>query len=667
MKMNPGIETIYTAIQPSGEEFLRQQAIQARCLHPSGAWEEFPRSALVGSIMTHLAAWAEQRAKQPAIYDVNGARLTYGALYQQLTMTVARLRELGIGRNDRVAIVLPNGPAMAVAFLCVAACATCAPVNPAYRAPEFDFYLADLNAKAVIVDATVESPVREVARGRGIPIIELLASPTMAGGFTLAGQTSAAAAPGGFAEVDDIALILHTSGTTARPKMVPLTQRNLLYFAYHSGAGLELSPADRCLNLMPLFHIHGLVPALLAPLVTGGSVICTRGFEAASFFTWLETGQPTWYSAVPTIHQAIVVRAALEAVERRTIQLRFVRSGSAAMAPTVMADLERIFNAPVIEAYGMTEVTLQMASNPLPPLLRKPGSVGLVAGKEVAIMAEDKNALLLHGTTGEVVVRGQNVCAGYLNQPDANTKAFVDGWFRTGDLGYLDEDGYLFIRGRLKELINRGGEKVAPREVDEVLLTHCAVAQAVTFAVPHATLGEDVAAAVVLTANQWATEQELRHSLFGQIAEYKIPSQIVIVDEIPKDPTGKVQRIGLAERLVEQLRPRFVPPTTPLEMLLVQIWCEVLGQETLGITHNFFAVGGDSLSAMQVISRINRHFQIEVPLRHIFEFPTITALATIIAQLRAEAVDDSEVEALLTELEMLPEEQVTQLLQESPL
>ena len=639
------------------EEFLRQRAIQARCLHPSGAWEEFPRSALVGSIMTHLAAWAEQRAKQPAIYDVNGAMLTYGALYQQLTMTVARLRELGIGRNDRVAIVLPNGPTMAVAFLCVAACATCAPVNPAYRAPEFDLYLADLNAKAVIVDATVESPVREVARGRGIPIIELLASPTMAGGFTLIGQTAAAAAPGGFTEVDDIALILHTSGTTARPKMVPLTQRNLLCSAYNIGATLALSPVDRCLNLMPLFHIHGLMAALLAPLVTGGSVVCTTGFEAASFFTWLQTCQPTWYTAVPTMHQAIVARSALEAAERPVSQLRFVRSSSASLPPTVMADLERIFNTPVIEAYGMTEAAHQMASNPLPPLQRKPGSVGMAAGPAVAIMAEDNNKLLPHGTTGEVVIRGENVTAGYPNHVDANAKAFVDGWFRTGDQGYFDADGYLFLTGRLKEIINRGGEKVAPKEVDEFLLQHPDVKQAITFAVPHKRLGEDVVAAVILKEGASITERELRHLAFSRLADYKVPTQILLVDEIPEGPTGKLQRNGLAEKLANKIKPEFEAPSAPIEEALARIWEEVLGKGAeertirIGRFDNFFTLGGDSLMATQVVARVRSILGVDLPLPSIFQEPILLDQAGVILDL------------LLFEMEDLTEEAAQQLAQ----
>jgi acyl-CoA synthetase (AMP-forming)/AMP-acid ligase II len=303
---------------------------------------------------------------------------------------------------------------------------------------------------------------------------------------------------------------------------------------------------------MPLFHIHGLIAGVLAPLAAGSQVFCTPGFNALKFFGWMDEAHPTWYTAVPTMHQAIVSRASKNADVIARHPLRFLRSSSSSMPPQVIRELEEIFHAPLIESYGMTEATHQMASNPLPPAVRKPGTVGVAAGPEVAIMAED-GTLLPRGTsldhTGEIVIRGPNVTAGYENNPKANAEGFRDGWFRTGDQGVMDEDGYISITGRLKEIINRGGEKVSPREVDEILMDHPAVAQVVCFGMPHAKLGEEVAAVVVLREGQQTTERELQTFVGTRAADYKVPKKILFMDEIPKGATGKLQRIGLAQKL----------------------------------------------------------------------------------------------------------------------
>ncbi len=476
--------------------------------------------------------------------------LTHAGLRALATRTVADLNAMGIGRNDRVAIVLPNGPEMAASFLCVAAGATTAPLNPAYRAEEFEFYLTDLKAKALIVQEGDATPARAVAEKLGVPVVELV--PTRASGagsYTLkAGSLKGKPAQGDFAEADDVALVLHTSGTTSRPKIVPLAQANVCASARHIGTTLELKAGDRCLNIMPLFHIHGLIAAVASSIAAGGSTVCTPGFNALKFFGWLEEAKPSWYTAVPTMHQAILTRAERNKEIIARAKLRFIRSSSASLPPQVMQELEAVFGAPVIESYGMTEAAHQMASNPLPPRARKPGSVGIAVGPEVRIMDEEGN-LLPNGALGEVVIRGPNVTKGYEANPDANLKGFANGWFRTGDQGTLDEEGYLRITGRLKELINRGGEKVSPLEVDEIIMDHPAVAQIVTFAMPHDKLGEEVAAAVVLREGQAATERELRDFAAKRLADFKVPRKIVFLAEIPKGATGKLQRIGLAEKL----------------------------------------------------------------------------------------------------------------------
>lgn len=481
--------------------------------------------------------------------------LTYGAL-RELSESVGKsLRSMGVGPNDRVAIVLNNGPEMAAAFMAVACHATTAPLNPTYRQEEFAFYLSDLNASAVILAADDDGPALKAANEKSIPVVRLNSNANAAAGlFTLTPPTGMTATasdtkPG----ADDVALVLHTSGTTSRPKIVPLLQRNLVASARHIGATLTLSPSDRCLNIMPLFHIHGLIAAVLSSLAAGGSIVCTPGFNALNFYKWLDAVKPSWYTAVPTMHQAILARSSRNAEIISSSALRFIRSSSASLPPQVMTALEAALNAPVIESYGMTEATHQMASNPLPPAEHKPGSVGIAAGPQVRVASETQDKLLANGETGEVVICGPNVTPGYESNPDANAKAFfeIDGerWFRTGDQGVHDDEGYLRITGRLKEIINRGGEKISPLEVDEVLMDHPAVQQVVTFGIPHDKLGEEVGAAVVLREGEQADEKAIRAFAAERLADFKVPRKVVLLDEIPKGATGKLQRIGLAEKL----------------------------------------------------------------------------------------------------------------------
>ena len=489
----------------------------------------------------------------PAISTPGRPALTFGALRTLIDDTLTQLNALGIGRNDRVAIVLANGPEMATCFMACASGVTSAPLNPAYRTDEFEFYLTDLKARALIVEQGSTSPAIEVAGKLGVRVIDLIASPDQpAGHFVLQARggasTSAPTLDGGFAQPGDVSMVLHTSGTTSRPKIVPLSQANLVASATNIRNSLQVTAQDCGLNVMPLFHIHGLIAGVLAPLAAGSQVFCTPGFNALKFFSWMDEAKPSWYTAVPTMHQAIVSRARGNADIIARNPLRFLRSSSSSMPPQVIKELEDIFHAPLIEAYGMTEATHQMACNPLPPAVRKPGKVGIAAGPEVAIMGQD-GALLPRGDTGEIVIRGANVTAGYENNPRANEEGFLNGWFRTGDQGVMDEDGYISITGRLKEIINRGGEKVSPREVDEILMDHAAVAQVVCFGMPHPTLGEEVAAVVVLREGHTANERELQAYVSSRAADYKVPKKILFMDEIPKGATGKLQRIGLAAKL----------------------------------------------------------------------------------------------------------------------
>lgn len=484
----------------------------------------------------------------PAITAPGTAPLSYGQLRTLVEQTIASLNAIGVGRNDRVAIVLPNGPDMATAFVGIASGATAAPLNPSYKADEFEFYMSDVKAKALVIEAGSTSPAVDVARKLGMKLIVLQPDHAKgAGFFSLTCDDRSGDCLKGYADADETALILHTSGTTSRPKIVPLSQRNVSVSSGNIAETLAFTAADCGLNIMPLFHIHGLMAGVLAPLSAGGRVFCTPGFNALRFFAWMDEAKPTWYTAVPTMHQTILTRAGGNKAIIARHPLRFVRSSSSSMPPQVIAEVESTFNAPLIESYGMTEASHQMASNPLRGA-RKPGSVGLAAGPKVAIMG-DNGALLKAGEIGEIVIRGDNVTKGYENNPTANAAAFTDGWFRTGDQGVMDGDGYVSLTGRLKEIINRGGEKISPREVDEVLMDHPSVRQVVVFAMPHDKLGEEVAAAVVLREGVSGDEKELRDFCSQRLAAFKVPRKIVFLEQIPLGATGKLQRIGLAEKL----------------------------------------------------------------------------------------------------------------------
>lgn len=584
------------------------------------------------SVYELLRSRVKQTPEAIAFMAPGRGSLTYARLFGQVEKTVASLRAFGLSRNDRIAIVLPNGPEMAVAFVAVAATATCAPLNPAYRVNEFDFFISDLQAKALIVGSDSDSPAREVARKYGIPIIDL--TPTLesgAGLFELKCGAWGNPVVDSFTLPDDTALVLHTSGTTSRPKIVPLTQANICTSAHNISVTLDLQEGDRCLNVMPLFHIHGLIGAILSSMAAGASVVCTPGFDPIRFFEWLDSMRPTWYTAVPTMHQAILTRASSsrEIIDRRP--LRFIRSCSASLPEAVMVELEKAFNVPVIDSYGMTEAAHQMTSNQLPPLLRKAGSVGTAAGPDVAIM-DDIGNLLPAGQVGEVVIHGDNVTSGYESNPKANESAYCNGWFRTGDQGKFDGDGYLFLTGRIKELINRGGEKIAPKEVDEILIQHPAVAQAITFAVPHPTLGEDVAAALVLREDAAVTEADVRDFASLRLADFKVPSRVVFVEEIPKGPTGKLQRIGLAEKLAAHLTTKYVAPKDSIEQQLEDIWKNLLNVDQAGVHDNFYTLGGDSLATASMVLEIEERFKKTLSVDYFLRSPTIETLAGLIRE-----------------------------------
>jgi acyl-CoA synthetase (AMP-forming)/AMP-acid ligase II len=470
--------------------------------------------------------------------------LTYGVMRGNVQQLAAQLNRFGLGRGDRIAIAMPNGPELILTWFSAATAATAAPLNPNYKRDEFAFYFEDTNAKALITfPGTMEAA--HAAATDDMTIIAVTPNGDGTVAFSAA-KNARDPRPEEAAGPDDVAMILHTSGTTSRPKRVPIRHRNLAASARNISGTYELTDRDISLCVMPLFHIHALVASMLSTLATGGTVVVPPGFNALEFWKVVDTFKPTWYSAVPTMHQTLLSRADRNMEIIRANPFRFIRSGSSSLAPVVMERMEATFGAPVLENYGMTEATHQMTSNPLPPKPHKAGTVGYGFGVDVGIM-DDDGTILPQGELGEVVVKGPNVIDGYENNPEANATAFVNGWFRTGDQGRFDADGFLSLTGRLKELINRGGEKISPLEIDDILLRHPAVAEAVAFAAPHPTLGEDVHAAVVLKGE--ATERELRAYCGEYLAEFKVPRRFHVLEAIPRGATGKLQRINMAKLL----------------------------------------------------------------------------------------------------------------------
>eukprot|EP00906_Rhabdomonas_costata_P037548 RCo052903 len=515
--------------------------------------------------------------ENPAVVAIEGRALTHSALREEVTRFGEALVGAGIRPGDVVAIVLPNGIPFVVAFLATTWIrAVAAPLNPGYRAEEFTFYLEDIGCRAVLASppgAEAGAAVHPAAASLGVPLWTVTEPTSGASAVALdvcngpLGSSGGGAAPGGVekpgvgVQPSDVALFLHTSGTTSRPKGVPLTHRNLATSVRNIARTYELTPQDRTLLVMPLFHVHGLIGALLSTLASGGCVVLPPGgkFSASSFWKSACQQSVTWYTAVPTIHQVLVMRASSDYPASNPPPLRFIRSCSSSLAPAVLSQMEALFHVPVLEAYAMTEAAHQMCSNPLPKHgPHKSGSVGPGQGVQVAILSPE-NVVLGTGQVGEVCIRGENVTPGYRNNDAANAEAFAGGWFHTGDQGVLDSEGYLTLTGRIKELINRGGEKISPLEVDAALLAIPTVAEAVSFAAPDWKYGEEVNAAVILKPGVEATEADIQAALRQKLSDFKLPKKVFFAAEMPRTATGKIQRRIVAQHFLQPS-----PPAAPV-------------------------------------------------------------------------------------------------------
>ena len=578
-----------------------------------------------------LAHHAHSTPDRDAILAPGRPPLTFGKLWACAEKTLATLRSAGIGRDDRVAVILPDGPDAAAVIVSVAAASVCVPLNPGFTADEWQRYFTETRITALLTTPDINSPSRAVARARGMPVLNLSMLRDGTPGFDITAAPSRAPSADDFACSADDAFILLTSGTTSRPKTIPLTHAAVCLSAYNVAAAIALVPQDRLLSVLPLYHGHGLISGVIATLAAGSSAVCTPGFDAAAFFDWLTKFRPTWYTAVPTIHRAVLETAEKHKDSARQSSLRLIRSASSTLPAKVLRGLEALFAVPVIDTFGMTESATQIAANPLHR--RKLGSVGVAAGAEIAIL-DDAGRQLSPRQHGEIALRGETITRGYDNDTAATREAFRGGWFRTGDLGYLDQDGYLFIVGRVKEVINRGGQKVAPGEVEQALLRHPDVVDAAVYAVPHERLGMDVAAAVVLRTGAKVDLQKLRDLVRRRLASFKVPGLIQIVREIPKGAGGKIKRAELAVALAaikpatpQQLRRDQAGPHSQVEREIAAIWAELLGIDHIGIEQDIFALGVDSITVTQMVSRLRERFAVDFSFKDIFEAPTVAALA----------------------------------------
>ncbi len=585
---------------------------------------------LAGNAFPFIQSWAAQTPDAIALLAPGRSPLTFSGLLRRIEATELALNQYGIGPNEIVALAMPDGAEMAAAAIAVGRTRACAPLNPSFAVSECDYCLHSLMPAALMAPRGIESAATAAARALAIPILDVHTEPDApAGSFDLNLRSNIRPARG--RDGTGAAILLFTSATTGKPKLVPLSHANLNAICRNTNLAIQLSPEDRFLNMMPQFHLQALA-SILVQWYAGGSVVCTQGFDPSGFRSWIVDFQPTWYTAGPTLHRSILTLLGRSPLAHR---LRFLRSIGAPMTPELILALEELIGVPVLEGYGLTETGLA-TSNPLPPMRRKPGSVGVPFGTEVNILDSSGGALPAD-REGEIVLRGPAVTSGYLDPVDANAAAFINGWLRTGDLGRMDEDGYLYITGRLKEIINRGGEKIMPQEIDRALAAHPAVADAAAFAVPHATLGEDVMAGVVLRHGATVSELMLREFAAARIAHFKVPRRILFVEKIPKGSTGKTNRIALCE----QLRATATAPGAMAEAAaesddlirgLTALWAEMLSVSAAGVHDNFFEMGGDSLMAATLVLRIEQRFGKKLPLDALFHAPTPAGIAHLLRE-----------------------------------
>lgn len=586
-----------------------------------------------------IAFWAEETPTAPALCGPGQASLDFQSLYRLVAEFRNKLTSCGFGRNDRIAVVHSGGAEMAASLIGIACNATVAPFSPAMSTGEFYLHFQDKKIKALAIEKDLNSQARDAAEKLGLPILKIEhTDPASAGKVQLTGsvdrQTETNPEP---IQPDDLLVVFTTSGTTSYGKTVPLPHRIVLPRVTNMVQMLNFTRQDRILNIMPLFHTGGFSAGLLTTLFSGASFFPIKNNDVELLFRCLGDAKPTVIAGGYTVFHSIERKAREypEAVDGVKPSLRMLRTGTGHLDQKIAERLETIFDTPVVEAYGSAETSF-MACSGIPPAPRKKGSVGQPDRSRVFVVDETGEPVTKM-EKGEIAVTRETAFDGYENNPEANREAFSKKWYHTGDEGYLDEDGFLYITGRIKEMINRGGVKIIPTEVDHAAMKHEAVREAVSFPLPHKTLGEDIALSVVLEADKTVSELNLKNFLKDYLIPNKIPSRIIFVDEIPKGATGKAQRRKLYQQLQVPTPGTVVSiPISKQGKLpayahkMQEIWQDVLGRENIGLDENFFALGGDSLQAVDLFLRIEKELGRRLPRDVLFEAGTIREMARLI-------------------------------------
>ena len=575
------------------------------------------------NFLSQLSSIAETQPKKIALFSGDGISFSYKELSDQIITLVNDLNFFGVSKYDKLAIVLPNGLEHACVTLAAIEAGIAVPINPDYREAEYDQVFERLSPKYLIIFSDEDHPARLAAKKHEVKELELIK--TTSGNFKFA-NVGCITSPIIPSSSDLPSLILFTSGSTSRPKAVPLSQDNLVSSAESLIASLNLNSNDSVLHFLPMYHVGGIVDVLIAPLLSGGSVFCSMSFSSHGFYKDLKRFNPTWVQAAPVMIQEMLGSHESFSDVIKSHQLRLMRSVSAPLSPTTMQQFESIFKIPVIEIFGMTETAGVITSNPLPPKQRKAGSVGMPINADIKILGHDGSSLSFN-QIGHVVVSSKGLMLGYYDESESHHLYFNEDGFRTGDLGYLDEEGYLHITGRVKDIINRGGEKITPLEVDRVILSHPYVVDAACFPIPHETLGEDIAAIFVVEEKKELDSKALSLWLRQHLAHFKVPNKLIAVNSIPRN-NGKLQRKLLAERFssvttLENDQVLFEAPETIVAKFIASVWANILNSSNIGLNDNFFSLGGNSLKAASFINQLQQDWKKPIYVSSLFDAPTV--------------------------------------------
>ena len=566
----------------------------------------------------------------PAFVRMEEEAFTYEDLELRVRALVSQLKRLGCEPGDRIALTVPRGPWGLIGILAVSSLAICCPLDPKLKDEELEAALDQLSIK-LLVDGTGDARLRSLAAKRGLKVFTApFGSEEEPDHRNSTGDNLPCL--DNLTSSGDVALLLQTSGTTSRPKPVALTHANVAAAALAIGAAYEIGPQDLCLNPMPHHHVHGLISAGLSSLMAGAAQHCTTSFSADAFEAAYAAFRPTWFTGSPAFHLGLFDHFKFTGTKPARARLRFMRSSSAPFPASVIASYEDMFGVALLENYGMTETASTICTNPLPPQARKAGSVGRPIGSQIRIV--DANGWdHAVGEEGEIIVRGPSVITRY-GADDSVDGSFLGSWLRTGDIGRFDADGYLFVLGRTKELIKRGGHSVYPLEVDNVLLAYKDVAEAICFAIDHPTLGEELVAVVVPRPQAEIDVAALRDFLEQRLSTYKVPNAVYVVREIPKNDTGKAVRRDMKKKFDWLFVPKLEQPRSELEEILVQFWTNVLGQPAVGATDNVFVLGADTLRAQKICDLVRAKTGISLQLRDVLRNPTVRSQSILVESRR---------------------------------